>query len=60
MRPVFMTTSTTVFSLLPMILIQLDTGQKQIWSSLALATLGGLTTSAFFIFLVVPIFLLSI
>jgi len=56
MRPVFMTTSTTVFSLLPMILIQLDTGQKQIWSSLALATLGGLTTSAFFIFLVVPIF----
>jgi len=55
-RPVFMTTSTTVFSLLPMILIQLDTGQKQIWSSLALATLGGLTTSAFFIFLVTPIF----
>ncbi|MBP6909199.1 MAG: efflux RND transporter permease subunit [Candidatus Saccharicenans sp.] len=55
-RPVFMTTSTTLLGLLPMLLIQLDTGQRQIWSSLALATLGGLTTSAFFIFLVTPIF----
>ncbi|MGB9764985.1 MAG: efflux RND transporter permease subunit [Candidatus Saccharicenans sp.] len=55
-RPVFMTTSTTVFGLLPMLLIQLDSGQRQIWSTLALATLGGLTTSAFFIFLVIPIF----
>jgi HAE1 family hydrophobic/amphiphilic exporter-1 len=55
-RPVFMTTSTTVFGLLPMLLIQLDSGQRQIWSTLALATLGGLTTSGFFIFLVIPIF----
>lgn len=55
-RPVFMTTSTTVFGLLPLLLIQLDSGQRQIWSTLALATLGGLTTSALFIFLVIPIF----
>jgi HAE1 family hydrophobic/amphiphilic exporter-1 len=54
-RPVFMTTATTVFGLLPMLLIQLDSGQRQIWSSLALATLGGLTTSALFIFIVIPI-----
>jgi len=55
-RPVFMTTSTTVFGLLPLLLIQLESGRRQIWSSLALATLGGLTTSALFIFLVIPVF----
>lgn len=55
-RPVFMTTATTVFGLLPLLLIQLETGRRQIWSSLALATLGGLTASALFIFLVIPIF----
>lgn len=55
-RPVFMTTFTTVFGMLPLLLIQLDSGQRQIWSTLALATLGGLTTSAFLIFLVVPVF----
>lgn len=55
-RPIFMTTATTVFGLLPLLLIQLETGRRQIWSSLALTTLGGLTSSALFIFLVVPIF----
>ncbi|MBC7363486.1 MAG: efflux RND transporter permease subunit [Candidatus Aminicenantes bacterium] len=55
-RPVFMTTFTTVFGMLPLLLIQLDSGQRQIWSTLALATLGGLSTSAIFIFLVIPIF----
>ncbi len=55
-RPVFMTTATTVFGLLPLLLIQLETGRRQIWSSLALATLGGLTASALFIFIVIPIF----
>ncbi|MBC7349999.1 MAG: efflux RND transporter permease subunit [Candidatus Aminicenantes bacterium] len=55
-RPVFMTTATTVFGLLPLLLIQLETGRRQIWSSLALATLGGLTASSLFIFLVIPIF----
>lgn len=56
LRPVFMTTSTTVFGLLPLVLIHLEAGRRQIWSSLALATLGGLATSALFIFLVIPIF----
>lgn len=55
-RPVFMTTATTVFGLLPLLLIQLETGRRQIWSSLALATLGGLTASTLFIFLAIPIF----
>ncbi|MDI6845556.1 MAG: efflux RND transporter permease subunit [Candidatus Saccharicenans sp.] len=55
-RPVFMTTATTVFGLLPLLLIHLETGRRQIWSSLALATLGGLTASTLFIFFVVPVF----
>lgn len=55
-RPVFMTTATTVFGLLPLLLIQLEAGRRQIWSSLALATLGGLTASALFIFIAIPIF----
>jgi len=54
-RPVFMTTATTVFGLLPLLLVQLDSGRRQIWSSLALATLGGLSTSALFIFVLIPI-----
>jgi len=45
-----------VFGLLPLLLLQLETGRRQIWSSLALATLGGLTASALFIFIVIPIF----
>jgi len=56
-RPIFMTTSTTVFGMLPMLLIQAETGVKrQIWSTLALSTLGGLVTSTLFVLIVIPIF----
>jgi len=56
-RPIFMTTSTTVFGMLPMLLIQAQTGVKrQLWSTLALSTLGGLTSSTIFILIVIPIF----
>jgi len=57
LRPIFMTTSTTVFGMLPMLLIQAQTGVKrQLWSTLALSTLGGLVSSTIFILIVIPIF----
>ena len=56
-RPIFMTTSTTVFGMLPMLLIKAQTGVKrQLWSTLALSTLGGLISSTIFILIVIPIF----
>lgn len=55
-RPIFLTTSTTVLGMLPLILIQLEGGQRQIWSSLALSAVGGLISSTFFILAVIPIF----
>jgi len=58
-RPIFMTTCTTVFGMLPMLLIKAEAGVKrQIWSTLALSTLGGLITSTIFILIVIPIFYL--
>jgi HAE1 family hydrophobic/amphiphilic exporter-1 len=56
-RPIFMTTSTTVFGMLPMLLLQAESGVKrQIWSTLALSTLGGLVSSTLFVLIVIPIF----
>ena len=57
LRPILMTTSTTAFGMLPMLLIQAQTGVKrQLWSTLALCTLGGLVSSTIFILIVIPIF----
>ncbi len=55
-RPIFLTTSTTVLGMLPMILIQLEVGNKQIWSSLALSAVGGLISSTLFILIAIPLF----
>ncbi|MFC2157672.1 efflux RND transporter permease subunit [Acidobacteriota bacterium] len=55
-RPIFLTTSTTVLGMLPLILIQVEVGRKKIWSSLALSTVGGLITSTLFILIAIPIF----
>jgi HAE1 family hydrophobic/amphiphilic exporter-1 len=55
-RPIFMTTSTTVFGILPMLLIKVETGGSQIWSALALCTAGGLVSSTLFVLIIVPIF----
>ncbi len=56
LRPILMTTSTTIFGMLPMLLMQAESGVKrQIWSTLALSTVGGLTTSTLFLLLVIPI-----
>jgi HAE1 family hydrophobic/amphiphilic exporter-1 len=56
-RPIFMTTCTTVFGILPLLLIPTE-GRRQIWSALALCTVGGLVSSTIFILIVIPIFYL--
>ncbi len=55
-RPIFLTTSTTVLGMLPLVLIQIETGRRRIWSSLALSAVGGLISSTIFILIVIPIF----
>ncbi|MFC2167443.1 efflux RND transporter permease subunit [Acidobacteriota bacterium] len=55
-RPIFLTTSTTVLGMLPLVLIQIEAGRKRIWSSLALSAVGGLISSTIFILIVIPIF----
>ena len=55
-RPIFMTTSTTVLGMFPMILIQVEEGRKAIWRSFALSSIGGLISSTIFILIAVPIF----
>jgi len=54
-RPIFMTTATTVFGMLPLLLIGAEANKRQIWSSLALCTVGGLTSSTLFILIVIPV-----
>jgi hydrophobic/amphiphilic exporter-1 (mainly G- bacteria), HAE1 family len=54
-RPIFMTTSTTILGMLPMVLIQVEVGRRKIWASLALSAVGGLATSALFILIVIPV-----
>ncbi|MBE3125854.1 MAG: efflux RND transporter permease subunit [Acidobacteria bacterium] len=55
MRPVFMTTATTIFGMLPLLLIGAEANKRQIWSSLALCTVGGLTSSTILVFVVLPV-----
>jgi len=55
-RPILLTTGTTVLGMLPLILIPFEEGKRQIWSTLALSTVGGLTSSTLFIVVVIPIF----
>ena len=51
LRPSLMTTMTTVFGLLPLVI---SGGESRLWGTLALSTIGGLTTSAFFVLFVTP------
>ncbi|MCK4889708.1 MAG: efflux RND transporter permease subunit, partial [Candidatus Aminicenantes bacterium] len=56
-RPIFMTTMTTVLGMLPLVIFkESGAGKSDIWSSLALCTVGGLTTSALLILLILPVF----
>ena len=56
LRPIIMTTGTTVFGILPMLLLTAEGAQRPIWRALALCTAGGLVSSTLFILAVVPIF----
>jgi len=53
-RPILMTTLTTVFGLLPLVLFAQSTDEN-IWNSLALATIGGLLSSTMFVLVAVPV-----
>lgn len=58
MRPIFMTTATTVFGLLPM---GLDRSESAVlWSPLAITVIGGLISSAILTLFAVPCFYLVI
>ncbi|HLP45590.1 MAG TPA: efflux RND transporter permease subunit [Candidatus Kapabacteria bacterium] len=54
-RPIIMTTLTAVLGMLPLVLLR-DAGSKgDIWTNLALCTIGGLTSSTLLILFVMPI-----
>lgn len=53
-RPILMTSLTTVFGLLPLVLFAQSTDEN-IWNSLALATIGGLLSSTLFVLVAVPV-----
>lgn len=52
-RPILMTTATTIFGLLPLVLFSRE--EKSMWFSLALATIGGLISSAIFVLTTIPV-----
>lgn len=53
-RPILMTTFTTIFGLLPLVLFARSTDEN-IWNSLALATIGGLMSSTVFVLVAIPV-----
>ncbi len=55
-RPVLMTTATTILGILPLLIFQVHSGVRDIWSSLALCTVGGLASSTVLIFFIIPVF----
>lgn len=57
LRPIIITSTTTIFGMLPFVLIQTERG-RDIWSTLAMASVGGLTSSTFFILFATPVFYL--
>jgi HAE1 family hydrophobic/amphiphilic exporter-1 len=54
-RPILMTTGTTVLGTMPMLLLRADAGKSDIWSSLALCLAGGLTASTPLMLAVIPV-----
>ena len=57
LRPILMTTFTTIGGLLPLVLLSQST--KDIWYSLALATIGGLMASTLMVMTVIPALYIS-
>ena len=53
-RPILMTTLTTVLGLLPLVLFA-ESQDENIWNALALATIGGLISSALLVLVAVPV-----
>jgi len=53
-RPILMTTLTTVFGLLPLVVFASSQDQN-IWNALALATIGGLISSTIFVLVAIPV-----
>ncbi|MEJ2371814.1 MAG: efflux RND transporter permease subunit, partial [Gemmatimonadales bacterium] len=53
-RPILMTTSTTAFGLLPLVLFTASQ-DANIWNALALATIGGLLSSTLFVLVAIPV-----
>jgi HAE1 family hydrophobic/amphiphilic exporter-1 len=53
-RPILMTTFTTVFGLTPLILFS-GSQNENIWNALALATIGGLLSSTVFVLIAIPV-----
>ena len=52
-RPILMTTATTVLGLLPLVLFGEATGSN-IWGALALVLIGGLLSSTLFVLTITP------
>jgi multidrug efflux pump subunit AcrB len=52
-RPILMTTGTTIFGLLPLVLFT-DPGTESLWGALALATIGGLVASTVLVLVTIP------
>ena len=53
-RPILMTTLTTIFGLLPLVLFA-SSQDENIWNALALATIGGLISSTIFVLVAIPV-----
>lgn len=53
-RPILMTTFTTVFGLAPLVLFS-GSVDENIWNALALATIGGLLSSTIFVLIAIPV-----
>jgi len=54
-RPIVLTTGTTVLGVLPMVFLHVGKGKEQIWSTLALSALGGLISSTILNLIIIPI-----
>lgn len=54
-RPIFITSATTVLGMLPLVFLHRGS-QTDIWTTLALCTVGGLTASALLVPVVIPVF----
>ena len=52
-RPILMTTATTVLGLLPLVL-QSQTADSNIWNALGYALIGGMLSSTFFVLIATP------